>query len=109
MAGVMVRRDTSGVTAVTVKQSVQHGRELLAWGQAVADETSFECWRAARRRWLHRTCRVLTLQFEAEAVQEFMRANRVAGETWEERLRAELRGMRNGLELLRSLASTLGS
>jgi hypothetical protein len=106
---VMVRRDTSGVVTVAVEESVRHGRELLAWGQAVADETSFECWRAARRRWLRRTCRVLTLQFEAEAVHEFMCANRVAGETWEERLRAELRAMRNALELLRSLAGTLGS
>jgi len=105
----MVRRDTSGVTTVTVEESVRHGRELLTWGQAVADETSFGCWREARWRWVRRTCRVLMLQFEAEAVQEFMRANNVAGETWEERLRAELRATRNAIELLHWLARTLGS
>ncbi|MGO8906751.1 MAG: hypothetical protein ACLQMH_14200 [Solirubrobacteraceae bacterium] len=49
------------------------------------------------------------LQFESEAVEEFMRANIAAGETWEECLRGELRAMRNAIELLHSLASTLRS
>jgi len=105
----MVRRDTSGLMTVAMKESVRGGRELLTWGQVVRDETSFACWRAARWRWTSRTLRMLTLQFEAETVEEFRRANMAAGETWEERLRGELRAMHNAIELLRSLASTLRS
>ncbi len=105
----MVRRDTSGLMTVAVKESVRDGRELLTWGQVVTDESSFAIWRAARWRWTRRTCRMLMRQFESEAVEEFMRANIADGETWEVRLRGELRAMRNAIELLHSLASTLRS
>jgi len=93
---------------LAVEGSIERGRELLTWGHVLADETSFASWRAARWRWVSRTSRILTLQFESEAVEEFARVNWAAGDTWEECKRGELRAMRDAIELLRSLASTLG-
>jgi len=103
----MVRRDTTGQLTPAVEDSLQGGRELLDCARAIEDEAAFERWRKAKTQWTRHTARMLTLRFEPETVQEFIRANDTLGETWEQLLRAELAAMRNAIDLLRMLRSTL--
>jgi len=103
----MVRRDASGVTEMALENSVRQGRELVVWCDAVCDQASFECWRGARLRWTRRTARILSEQFDAETVEEFLRANATSGAAWERLQRADLRAMENAIELLVLLGSTL--
>ncbi len=103
----MVRRDPSGVTGMALEDSVRQGRDLVVWCAGVGDEASFECWRGARLRWARRTSRILCARFEAETVEEFLRANTTSGTAWERLQRADLRAMENAIELLVLLGSTL--
>jgi hypothetical protein len=103
----MVRRDASGVTEMALKDAVRQGRALVVWCAAVSDESSFECWRGARLRWTRRTCRILCEQFDAETVEEFLRADTTATAPWERSQRADLRAMENAIELLVLLSSTM--
>lgn len=103
----MVRRDASGVTEIALEESVRQGRDLVVWCAAVSDEASFEWWRGARLRWARRTARILCGRFDAETVEEFMRANTTSGAAWERQRAADLRAMENAIELLVLLSSTL--
>jgi hypothetical protein len=95
------------LATIAVARSVQQGRELLVWGAAVSDEAAYGVWHAARMRWIRRTLRLLALQFETEAAQEFVRASRTAGVTWQGCHTAALRATSDVIELLTALVGTL--
>jgi hypothetical protein len=105
-----VRRDAAGTITAAIHGSIARGHELREWSEVLTDEPSFEVWRSARRRWASQTSRLLSLQFECEAVEEFVRAAGAArsGQTWQARLRVEARATTSAIELLCVLASTLG-
>jgi hypothetical protein len=101
-----VLRDTSGSIARELELSIEQGRELLRWRQSVGEPSSLAYWRGARHRWSCRATRTLTAHFAPESVAEFVRANDERGAL---RVGADggLCALRDAIELLRVLASTL--
>lgn len=105
---VEVRRDPSGALGTAIRASISRGQELVRWGGTIADEPALEIWRGARRRWSSATSRLLSLEFAAEALEEFARgAAPGTARTWEESLRMEIRATSGAVELLRLLLGTL--
>ena len=102
-----VLRDTSGSITREMEQLIQQAHALLSWGQSIAEDANLTCWRDARHRWSSRSARTLTAHFAPEAVREFARANDEPSVPREGPVENELRTLRNAIELLRSLTSTL--
>ena len=102
-----MRSAAPSTTTEALEEAIRRGRELVDRGEEVLDEASYRRWRQAKREWAYRTFQTLILQFALEAAEEFMHANRTSGETWDERLRHDLRATRNAIELIHWLGTTL--
>lgn len=105
--GVEIRSSAPIAVTKALQEAMDRGRLLVGRGEDVLNEASYADWREARRRWFCATLQTVSAQFEAEAVDEFLHANKTAGGTWEERLREDLRATRNAVELVHWLGTTL--
>ena len=103
------RRDTSGVLKDALTGLLASGEQLRAQATTIALPTDVASFRAEHRAWVLGCLPVLSRGFEPESVSEFLHVNsrfpqRVAPPMAE---RAAVAVIRDALELLRGLRSTL--
>jgi hypothetical protein len=104
-----MKDDRAGSLRSALSSHADRGRRLLRAGGLISSNAEFETWRFERRSWRVLGARTVAAEFEQEAIYEFLLVTSEAGRgaDWEQALAAELRGLRNGVELLELLRSTL--
>lgn len=106
---VRIRTDTSGVLTRTLTDILASGEELHDRATMTASPDDLTAFRCAHRVWVLRCLRVLAVGFEPESTTEFLHVNAPVPETGTPALdaRAASAALRDALELLRGLRSTL--
>jgi hypothetical protein len=104
-----IKDDPRGSLSAALSSHVDCGARLLRAGGLIGGRVEFEDWHAERRCWRLEAARTVEADFEPEAICEFLliTGKDVRGADWEQSLAAELRGLRNGVELLELLCGTL--
>jgi hypothetical protein len=104
-----VKEDPTGSLSATLRGHADVGDSLFRRGKRVSDRTGFARWLGELLAWRALTTEALAAEFEKEAVKEFLQDGRSerAVESWRRNLRSQLRVLRNEVEFLDSLHSTL--
>jgi hypothetical protein len=105
----MIRKDPTGSLSVTLRGHADAGDRLFRRGKRVSDDTVFCTWLGELLSWRAMTTESLAAQFEQEAVEEFLQecCCERASEDWRRNLKAQLLVLRNEVEFLYSLHSTV--
>jgi hypothetical protein len=105
----MIRKDPTGSLSATLRGHADVGDRLFRSGRRVSNRTGFGMWLGELFAWRAMTTESLAGAFQQEAVEEFLqeRCSESAGEDWHRNLRAQLQVLRNEVEFLDSLHSTL--
>jgi hypothetical protein len=105
----MVKDDPTGSLSATLRGYADMGDRLFRRGRRVGDRTGFCGWLDELLAWRARTSESLAAEFEQEAVDEFLqeRQSEGAGESWHRHLTSQMRALRDEVEFLDSLHSTL--
>ncbi len=105
----MVRDDPTGSLSAILRRRADDGDRLFRRGRSVSDRTGFCMWLGELLAWRALTTESLAAEFEQEAVEEFVqeRSAELADENWHRYLGSQLRALRNEVEFLDSLHSSL--
>ena len=105
----MLRKDPTGSLSGTLRGHADVGDRLFRRGKQVSNRAGFWMWLGELFAWRAMTTESLAAAFEPEAVEEFLqeRPSESKGEEWNRTLRTELQVLRNEVEFLDSLHSTL--
>lgn len=105
----MVRVDPTGSLGAIVSRQADSGDSLFRRGKRVSDRSRYCAWLGELLAWRAVTTESLACEFDQEVVEEFLQepVSERAPESWRGTLRSQLRLLRDEVEFLDSLHSTL--